>query len=112
MTISAPLTSRIGILALALVYTGLTFGIAATPAAAKTSGPYYTVELAQPAKDDRVVASGVAWKCAGTTCRASKGSSRPASMCRGLRRKMGEVTSFTAKGEQLPAEKLAKCNGK
>ena len=45
-------------------------------------------------------------------CVAAKGTSRPMRICRGLAREFGEVTSFTAKGKELPAEKLAKCNGK
>lgn len=112
MTLSVPLPSRLGIFALALVYTGLTFGIATSPAAAKSSGPFYTAELAQPASKDRHISNGVAWRCEGTSCRAGKGNSRPLRMCRGLARKYGEVTSFTTKGEQLSEDKLAKCNGK
>ncbi len=112
MTLSPTLTGRAVIFVMALFYTALTFGVAVTPAQAKNSGPYYTAELAEAAKDDRVVARGVAWKCTGTSCRAGKGNSRAINICRGLHRKFGEVKSFTAKGEALPADKLAKCNGK
>jgi len=112
MTLSTPLTARLGIFALALVYTGLTFSATTAPVSAKNSAPYYTAELAQPAKENRMVARGVAWKCEGTSCRAKKGNSRPIRICRGLVRKMGEVTSFTARGEKLAEDKMAKCNGK
>lgn len=111
MTISPPLSSRIGIFALALVYTSLTFGVATAPVSAKSSGPYYIAELAEPAKDNRAVARGVAWRCAGTTCRAGKGTSRPINICRGLAREFGEVKSFTTRGKLLAEDKLAKCNG-
>ena len=113
MTLSNPQSGRFGILALALVYTGLTFGAAITPAPAlaKVSGPYYTAELAAPASDGRAVATGVAWFCEGTDCRAGKGTSRPLRICRGLSREFGEVLSFTANGKQLEEDKLAKCNG-
>ncbi len=32
-------------------------------------------------------------------------------MCRELQREMGEVTAFTANGEALEVDKLARCNG-
>ncbi|MFU7527464.1 CC_3452 family protein [Qipengyuania sp. ASV99] len=112
MTLSLPRTGRFTVLALALVYTGLSFGVATstTPLAAQ-SGAYYTATLAQPAADDRAVAGGVAWACQDTTCVANKGSSRPSRICRGLAREFGEVTSFIANGEALTEEDLARCNG-
>lgn len=113
MTLSLPRTGRLGVLALALAYTGVTFSAfaAPAPAMAASSGPYYVAELAAPASEARTVAGGVAWFCEGTTCRAAKGTSRPLRICRGLAREFGEVTSFTAKGEALPEDRLAKCNG-
>ena len=68
--------------------------------------------LAAPASDDRAVAGGVAWACKDNMCVAAKGTSRPMRICRGLAREFGEITSFTAKGKELGADKLAKCNGK
>jgi len=113
MTLSNSQSGRFGVLALALVYTGLTFGAAITPAPAlaKASGPYYTATLAAPAADDRAVSTGVAWRCEGSTCRAGKGTSRPLRICRGLNREFGEVVSFTANGKDLDEAKLARCNG-
>ncbi len=113
MNLSSPASNRAGVFALALIYTSFTFGFAINPAPAlANSGAYYTAELVAPAKDDRLVASGVAWKCQGTTCHAAKGTSRPLRICRGLARKFGEVSSFTSKGEALAEDRLAKCNGK
>lgn len=113
MTLSTPRAGRLSVFALALVYTGLTFGAAVspTPAVAAASGPYYVAELATPAGESRTVAGGVAWSCEGTTCVAAKGNSRPLRMCRGIQREFGEVVSFTAKGEALEEDKLASCNG-
>lgn len=113
MTLSIPHSGRFGVMALALVYTGLTFGAALspTPAFAKASGPYYTAELATPASEGRAVSTGVAWSCEGTDCRAGKGTSRPLRICRGLSREFGEVVSFTADGKELDEAKLAQCNG-
>ncbi len=114
MTLSLSRTGRLGVLTLALAYTGMTFGMltAPAPALAASSGPYYVAELAAPASEARTVASGVAWFCEGTTCKAAKGTSRPLRICRGLSREFGEVTSFSSKGETLAEDKLAKCNGK
>ena len=112
MTLSIPRSNRIGVLALALAYTGATFGAltAPAPAFAGNNGPYYVAELAAPATESRTVAGGVAWFCEGTTCRAAKGTSRPLRICRGLQREFGEVVSFETKGEELAESRLAKCN--
>jgi hypothetical protein len=113
MTLSLSRTSRLGVFATALLYTGLTFGAATAPVAAEAkSAPYYTAELAAPTTESRAVAGGVAWNCKEDRCAANKGTSRPTSVCRGLAREFGEVKSFTAKGKELSAEKLDKCNGK
>lgn len=113
MTLSLPRFSRLGAMVLALAYTALTFGVltAPAPALAQGSGPYYVAELAAPAAETRTVAGGVAWFCEGATCRAGKGTSRPLRICRGLAREFGEVANFSANGETLADEKLARCNG-
>ena len=112
MTLSLPRTGRLSIFAMALVYTGVTFGVAtASGPAVASEGPYYTATLAAPADDNRAVAAGVAWACKDTTCVANKGPSRPMRICRGLAREFGEIKSFTANGKELAEEKLAKCNG-
>ncbi len=111
MTISLPRTGRLAVFASAVLYAGLSFGaVTATPVAAQ-GGAYYTATLAQPAEDNRAVAGGVAWICEGTTCVANKGTSRPSRICRGLAREFGEITAFTANGEALAEDKLARCNG-
>lgn len=113
MTLSLPRTGRFSILAAALVYTGVTFGIATapTPLAAAAEGAYYQATLANPTDESRAVAGGVAWACKGDKCVANKGTARPMNICRGLARTFGEIKSFTANGEALEADKLAKCNG-
>ncbi|WFL76010.1 hypothetical protein P7228_08290 [Altererythrobacter arenosus] len=114
MTLSLPRSNRLGVLALAAIYTTLTLGAVTSPAPAQAASNtvYYTAELAQPTSESRAIASGIAWYCEGTTCKAAKGNSRPLRICRGLARELGEVTSFTAKGEALAEEQLATCNGK
>lgn len=104
----------VGALGMALAWTAATFGsaLAPTPAVAQAPrGAYYTAELAQPAGQSRAIAGSLVWACSGTSCVADKGSSRPLRVCREVNRKFGTVATFTTKGEALPAEELAKCNG-
>ncbi len=112
MTLSLPRTGRFAALALALIYTGLSFGVATSTAPlAAQSGPYYIATLATATDENRAVAGGVAWACEGTTCVANKGTSRPSRICRGLAREMGEITTFKVEGEEIAEDKLARCNG-
>ncbi len=113
MTLSLPRFRSATAVCLALVYTSLTFGaaIAPAPAEARAAAPYYTAELTAPAAESRFVEGGVVWFCDGTSCAAAKGTSRPVNICRKLSREVGEITSFTAKGEALESDDLARCNG-
>jgi len=109
---SLPRTGKFAILASALVYTGLSFGVASSSAPLSAAGTaYYSATLAAPASESRFVAGGVAWTCEGTTCVAGKASARPLRICRGLNRKSGEIANFKVLGQAIEAEELAKCNG-
>jgi hypothetical protein len=110
-TLSLPRTGKLAILATALVYTGLSFGIAtgATPVHAAGT-PYYSATLAAPASEARTVAGGVAWTCEATTCVGSKASARPLRICRSLNHKFGEVASFKVLGQAITEDELAQCN--
>jgi hypothetical protein len=110
--LSLPRTGKFAILASALVYTGLSFGVATSGAPVSAAGTaYYSATLAAPAAESRFVAGGVAWTCEGTTCVANKAAARPLRICRGLNRKSGEIVSFKMLGQSMEAEELAKCNG-
>ncbi|WP_324826536.1 CC_3452 family protein [Qipengyuania zhejiangensis] len=114
MTISLPRTVNFGAIAAALAWTTMSFGAAITPTAAEAAsnnGVFYTAELAKPVEQGTVVAGGIAWACKGTKCVAAKGNSRPMRVCRDLQREHGQIADFTAKGEALGEDKLAKCNG-
>lgn len=111
-TLSLPRSGKFAVLATALLYTGLSFGVVAGGSPANAAGgAYYTATLAAPVKENRAVAGGVAWACKGTTCVANKANARPLRVCRGLNRKFGEVATFKVEGADLAAEELAKCNG-
>lgn len=111
-TLSPSVSGKLAILASALVYTGLSFGVASSSAPLSAAGTaYYSATLAAPASEARFVAGGVAWTCEGTTCVAGKASARPLRVCRGLNRKSGEIVNFKMLGQPIEAEELAKCNG-
>jgi hypothetical protein len=111
-TLSIPRTGKLAILASALVYTGLSFGVATSAAPVQAAGaPYYTAVLSAPASETRAVTDGVAWACKDATCVANKTTARPLRVCRALNRKFGEVATFKVDGQEITAEELAKCNG-
>ena len=110
-TLSMPRTGKFAILATALLYTGASFGFAASTPVNAAGNAYYTATLTAPAGEDRAVAGGVAWNCEGNVCVANKASARPLRICRGLNRKFGEITTFKVDGADLAADELAKCNG-
>lgn len=110
-TLSLPRTGKLAIFATALLYTGVSFGIAASTPAHAAGTAYYTATFTAPVSENRTVAGGVAWACAGSTCVAGKASARPLRVCRGLNRKFGEIATFKVDGEDLAADELAKCNG-
>ncbi|MBX7460184.1 CC_3452 family protein [Qipengyuania huizhouensis] len=113
LSLSNSPSAKLGVFGAAILYTAAGFGALVAPSAAeaRSNAPFYTAELSQPATERTVIAGGVAWTCRGTTCVAPKGTSRPLRVCRELQRDTGEVVAFTAKGEALEADKLAKCNG-
>lgn len=80
------------------------------PLLAAGSSPYYRAELAAPAGEAKVVASGVLWSCAGNTCLAGKHSSRALTVCLKLKRATTDVVQFSVDGKGLSAEDLARCN--
>lgn len=114
MSLALPRSGSIGAIGLALTWTAISFGAALSPTPAVAQAPgkaYYRAELAQPVTANRQIAGDLVWTCNGTSCVAGKGTSRPLRVCREVNRKLGEVTNFSAKGETLPAEDLARCNG-
>ena len=111
MTLSLPSTGKFAILATALLYTGISFGVATSTPAQAAGNAYYSATLSAPASENRAVADGVAWACKDAICVANKTSARPLRVCRGLQRKFGEVATFKVNGQELAAEELAKCNG-
>ncbi len=103
-------TIRAGAFAAAIATSTLFIGIA--PQAHAATGPYYSVELAQPASLDKQLIRGVFVKCEGTACRAPEASSAPKNVCISIAREFGAVTSFKAGNRVFDATEIAACNGK
>lgn len=110
MTLSQ-VSARLGTLAVAAVLsTTLLFGVS-TQAQAANSGPYYQVELAQPAASKQELLRSVFVKCEGTACRAPLASTAPKNMCISIAREFGAVSAFSAGDRVFTADELAACNG-
>jgi hypothetical protein len=101
---------RLGALAAAMLTSTLLIGVA--PQAHAATGPYYQVELAQPAAVEKQLIRGVFFKCDGTACRAPLASSAPKNVCISVARELGEVTSFKAGNRTFDATEIAACNEK
>jgi hypothetical protein len=110
MTLSH-VSARLGTLAAAAVLsTTLLFGVS-TQAQAANNGPYYKVELAQPAASKQELLRSVFVKCEGTACRAPMASTAPKNMCISIAREFGAVSAFSAGDRVFTADELAACNG-
>lgn len=111
MTLSH-VSARFGVLAAAAVLsTTLLFGVAGQAQAATAKGPYYQVELAQPASSKQELLRSVFVKCEGTACRAPMASTAPKNMCISIAREFGAVSAFSAGDRVFNAEEIAACNG-
>jgi hypothetical protein len=111
MTLSH-VSARLGTFAAAAVLsTSLLFGVAGQAQAATAKGPYYQVELAQPATSSKELLRSVFVKCEGTACRAPMASTAPKNMCISIAREFGAVSAFSAGDRVFTAEEVAACNG-
>ena len=109
MTLSQ-VSARLGALAATSVISAtLLFGVT-TQAQAASSGPYYKIELTQPAASKQELLRSVFVKCEGTACRAPIASTAPKNMCISVARKLGSVSAFTAGERVFTADEIAACN--
>jgi hypothetical protein len=106
------LLDRAALAAIAAMGTFAVMTGGATPAEAQgAAAAYYQAQLVSPVPAARTeIVGGVAWRCAGDSCVAAKGTSRPEVVCARLARKVGTVSGFSVAGEPLEAGRLAKCN--
>jgi hypothetical protein len=86
------------------------FIVAATLIAAPAfAGTYSAKPVAAPTAG-KIIGKDISWTCAGGSCRGSTEASRPLVLCQDLAKHAGRIESFTADGQALSAEQLAKCN--
>ena len=107
--ILSKLTGRAAILLGAASLSSLLL-IAAPQAHAAAQGPFYTAELATPVETRQEILRGALFSCDGTSCVGTKTNSRASIVCASFVREFGAVTAFTAQGDALDADDLAKCN--
>lgn len=88
----------------------LTLAVAATPAQAEPG--FYSVTTVNPVATAKPVVRDMLFNCAGGTCTAGEGTSRPAIVCAAAAREFGRIAAFRAGDTDFDAEALAKCNAK
>lgn len=83
----------------------------ASPAFADAPATRATLADASTAPANRVIIDGASWHCEGAECSATGGSAQPATRaCRRVVARIGKVTAFAYKGQELTAEQIAACN--
>ncbi len=87
----------------------LALTLAATPAYASS---YYRAELAVAPADARLVLRDSVWRCGGSSCAGTEGSSRPMVVCSLLARQVGKLRSYHSAGKPFSSEELDKCNAR
>ncbi|PAX07250.1 CC_3452 family protein [Sphingomonas lenta] len=82
--------------------------------AADAQGPaHYVAVPAAPAAKTRVITRSTPWSLgSGGAYLAARAPERPVVLCQLLARDVGPMRSFSAGGEPLGAEDLAKCNAR
>lgn len=94
-------------LTLAAIVLMATPALASAPAATRA-----TLADASTAPAGRVIVDGASWHCEGAECSATGGSAQPATRaCKRVVARIGKVTAFAYKGQELTAEQIAACNG-
>lgn len=67
--------------------------------------------LAEP-RDSAKIVDGASWRCEGKECVGRGGKEQPAlRACKRVVAQLGRAEAYAHRGEALPAEKLAECNG-
>ena len=81
-----------------------------TPALAQGAATSLTLVNAENAPA-RTIIDNATWRCEGDACVATGGANQPAMRaCRRVVARLGAVSAFSWKGQELSAEQLAECN--
>lgn len=85
--------------------------LAGSASAAEQTSQGGWLTLKEKTTRDNLIFDGAVWKCKVDVCRAAKVKAVPADRaCRQLAGKLGELTSFSYRGEDFTPEALAACN--
>lgn len=84
----------------------IALAVLAAPAFAGT----YTAKPATAPATGKIIGKDISWTCSADSCRGSTEASRPVIICEDLAKRAGRIESFSADGQALTAEQLAKCN--
>ena len=94
----------------ALLALSLSVGLIAPAIAA---GPHYRADPSAKPAAAKLAVRDTLWRCGDAGCAATQASaSRPAIVCALLVSEVGTLRSFSAGGQPLSAEALAKCNSR
>ncbi|MGN6375714.1 MAG: CC_3452 family protein [Sphingomonas sp.] len=82
----------------------------AAAAQAQPRGVYYVAMPSAAPASDSFVTRDTIWSCNDHACVADKAADRADVMCQRVAKQLGKLDSFTAGGNALDAEALARCN--
>lgn len=102
MTLSAAAKTMLAAAILGASFTGAAFA----------RDEVFTVRLAAPAEQSRVIAQNTVWSCEADTCVASPTHAATVRACRQFVRESGQrVVAYGPESAPLSADDLARCNG-
>ena len=81
-------------------------------AAPAFAAPTFQAQPEVAPAEAKFVVRDTIWTCGDAGCSATASNSRPAVVCALLAREVGALKSFSARGEALDGEALAKCNAR
>ena len=102
MTLSQNPLRNAAMLSIALMVSSILFG--ASTSHARSNAIVYTAELVAPVEAANHIIKGTVIQCAGTECKGRKSSSAVRSVCAKLADEVGELASFSYKGEAVDQE--------
>ena len=85
------------------------FAAAALLASPAIAGSYSAKPVTAPAAK-KIIGKDIGWVCGAGTCVGNTETSRPLLICQDLAKRAGRLESFSANGQALSDEQLAKCN--
>ncbi len=96
---------------MARILSALILALAVTsPAAAQSSGAYYSATLEAPTAPNKIISSEVVWSAHANVLEAPISGDVARRVCAVLAQKVGTITQFTADGKALSSDDMGYCN--